>query len=243
MTRAHILVTIKSGGRHPTEEAALRMLHEMRATTVAAVDLQLPARLRAEVEARLADACAAEAELADILNNSGGDADGDASERETVAVARRLAACQRDLLAFQSPLESTSADATLEASVRLMLDGLRATYARRIGELEEELRLAQGASAARDARLADVRRRAQQAAVWRAYQVDERLATVRENIMVQVDAHLDAFRPFAGWGAQRGHLIAGLKGMLQLYDVLLESRLALYAATRRHFEAAAGRGC
>jgi hypothetical protein len=218
------------------------MLDEMRATTAAAIDLQLPARLRAEVEARLADACAAEAELVALLDNSGGD-DENAAEREAAAVARRLAACQRDLLAFQAPLESTSADATLEASVRLMLDGLRATYARRIGELEEELRLAQGASAARDARLADVRRRAQQAAVWRAYQVDERLATVRENIMVQVDAHLNAFRPFARWGAQRAHLMAGLKGMMQLHDVLLESRLALYAATRRHFEAAAGRGC
>jgi hypothetical protein len=210
-----------------------------------AVDAQLPVRLRAEVEARLADACAAEAELAGLhVLNAGGGGDGDAPEREAAAtVARRLAACQHDQLVFQTPLESTSADATLEAAVRLMLDGLRATYARRVGELEEELRLAQGASAARDARLTDLRRRAQQAAVWRAYRVDEqRLVTVRENIMVRVDAYLDAHRPFAAWGAQRIALMAGLKGMMQLHDVLLDSRLALFAATRRHFEAATGRG-
>jgi hypothetical protein len=225
------------GGRCATEEAALQLLAVSRAQAVNALNETLPGRLRTEMEARQAEACAAEAELLAEVERQQQHQQQQQVEEEEKEVAHRLAACRRDLVAFQDPLESTRDDAALAASVWSMLDGIRAVYARRIAELEGQLRLVQGAVTARKVRLGELRCRAEQAAVWRAYRVEERLDTVRENIMVQVDAYLDAFRPFAAWGRQRTALIAGLKGMMQQHDVLLDSRMALFGATRAHFEA------
>ncbi len=185
-------------------------------------------RLEKEVGRRLEAALAADAALKEQLA-SGGD-------EEVQALERRLGACRRDLETYRSPLESISNDATLAASVQGMIDGIRAAYNQRIEELEAELQAAQAAAIERNANLAALRAKALEGDVWRAYNPAERAQGVRDNIMAQVDAYLDRFRPFIAWGAQRPALLSGLKAMMQLQEVLLDSRMAVYTATRDYFE-------
>ncbi len=198
------------------------------------LDTTLSARLTEEVRQRLEEARAAEEALAKLQ-----DAASDVVIVEEAA--RRLAACQRDIATFQAPLESTSGDAALAASVRVMLEGIRAAYVQRIEELSEELRVARGAAATRDQRIGALRRTIQGAEEWRTYNVEARGGAVRENILSQVDAHLGTFRPFAAWGGQRNALIAGLKSAMQLQDVMLDSRMAIFVATRDYFDSVATR--
>ena len=77
----------------------------------------------------------------------------------------------------------------------------------------------------------------QEAEVVKQFPVDTYVEEVARGIMAEVDAHLDQFKPFEQWvGEVATSMSLTLKECLCLQEVLVDARMAMHIAMRKHFE-------
>jgi hypothetical protein len=215
-------------------DQALELLTKVRADTLVTVRETLPALMQEELDALLEDGRAAQAAM-DAMDEEAAQAPGVLNTPEKVLQAQ-IASCKNDLATRLSNLESASADSEFfQASVATLLTGLRSAYTTRIEALEADLATHQKDAALRNTERTHLVERIFEASKWKAVTVEERIEGTMQCITMELDRYIERFIPFADWVDMRTAIGHALRTCLQLNDVIMESRMAIFMATRDYF--------